>query len=107
MRYAAAGFILMLFIQAAGLADEAQARDRPIEELPKDVWNLAFVWTEPIKSMANAARRFDPVSGLWFGLLEGSVKSLERTAELFLLRKAQEPPTSPAQPDNALLRYTF
>jgi len=107
MRHATVGLILALLIQAAGWAGRAEARDRPLEELPRDVWELAFVWTEPIKSMAKEVRRFDPVSGLWFGLLEGSVKSVERTAEFFIPRHAQEPPTSPDETDNPLLRYSF
>ena len=107
MRHAAGGFILALLIQAAGLAGRAEARDRPLEELPRDVWELAFVWTEPIKSVAKEMRRFDPLSGLWFGLLEGSVKSVERTAEFFMPRNTQQPPTSPDQSDNPLLRYSF
>ena len=107
MRHAAISLILALLIQAAGLALRAEARDRPLEELPRDVWELAFVWTEPIKSVAKEMRRFDPLSGLWFGLLEGSVKSVERTAEFFIPRNAQEPPTSPDEADNPLLRYSF
>ena len=107
MRHAAVRLILILLLQAAGLAGRAEARDRPLEELPRDVWDLAFVWTEPIKSVAKEVRRFDPVSGLWFGLLEGSVKSVERTAEWFLPEKPRHPPTLPDSTDTPLLRYTF
>ncbi|MBI4343713.1 MAG: hypothetical protein HY601_02740 [Candidatus Omnitrophica bacterium] len=69
---------------AALAASTAEARERPIEELPKDLLDIAFVWTEPIKQVAEQSRRFDPVSGLWFGLVDGSVKSVERTAKFFL-----------------------
>ena len=83
-----------------------EAKDKPIEELPKDVLGLAFCWTEPVKQVARETRRFDPVSGLWFGLLEGSIKSVERTAELFLLKHNEPSDRAPAS-DKALLRYAF
>jgi len=98
---------LILPLLVAGLTSGAEARDKPIEELPKDVWDLAFVWTEPIKFVAKETRRFDPISGLWFGLLEGTVRSFERTVEFFVPRKAQEPSTQPSQSEQPLLRYSF
>lgn len=87
------------------------ARDKPIEELPKDVWDLAFVWTEPLKQVATHAKRFDPVSSLWIGLLDGSVKSVERTAG-FLLSGFEQPKSSgSSRPSDgrpgALFRYSF
>jgi hypothetical protein len=82
----------------------AQARERPLEELPKDVLSLAFVWTEPLKQVARHSRRHDPVSGLWMGLVDGSVKSVERTARLFLPEGTATPP----EPEpGKILRYTF
>ena len=93
-----------------GLTAVLEAREKPIEELPKDALDLAFVWTEPIKQAAEESRRFDPISGVWFGLLEGSVKAVERTAGLVLLSSGVEegaPSKSPSRTDNALLRYSF
>jgi hypothetical protein len=83
-----------------------QAKERPIEELPRDVWDVATAWTEPIKSVAKQSRRFDPVSGLWFGMLEGSIKSVERTTALFL--QEERTPRGSAEPtEQPLLRYNF
>ena len=41
-----------------------EAKEKPIEELPKDVWRLAFLWTEPLQQAARETRRLDPISGL-------------------------------------------
>lgn len=90
-----------------GWSGPAAAGDRPLEELPRDAVRLAFVWTEPLKSAANEIRRFDPVSGLWFGLLEGSVKSVERTANYFLPSEQDESGGATFKPGKALLRYSF
>ncbi|MBI4341908.1 MAG: hypothetical protein HY599_00900 [Candidatus Omnitrophica bacterium] len=65
-------------------ASVSQAREQAIEDPPKGVWDLATVWNGPIQQVNRDARRFDLVSGLWLGLLEGSVKSAERTASLVL-----------------------
>ena len=81
------------------------ASDKPIEELPRDVMDLAFVWTKPIQQVAEESRRFDPVSGLWFGLLEGSVKSVERTAQILLFHEGE--PSSPAKEPGKIFRYSF
>ena len=88
------------------MAAEA-ARERPLSELPKDAWDLAFVWTEPVKQVAHESRRFDPISGLWFGLLEGSIKSVERTAEFFFPPELPSPAGQPGSPNKPLLRYNF
>ena len=102
VRVIVAGFLL------AGWGMEALwAAERSIEDLPNDVWDLAFVWTEPIKEVARETRRFDPISGLWFGLLEGAVKSIERTADVFLPHQKASSPSSTQQENPALLRYTF
>lgn len=95
------GIILLL-----SWAGSVQSTEKPIDELPKDAWDLAFVWIEPIRSAARESRRFDPVSGLWFGLLEGSVKSVERMAT-FLWPAEETDSDAPARPDKALLRYSF
>ena len=82
------------------------AKEKSIKELPKDVWNLAFIWTEPIKGVARETRRLDPVSGVWIGLIDGSVKSVERTAKFFFPTEHNAPgPTY--KEGKALLRYTF
>lgn len=82
---------LMLVIGSLG-ALPAAAVEKSIEELPKDVRDAAFVWTEPLKSVAERSRQFDPVSGLWFGLLDGTVKSVERTVRIFVPREGGEAP---------------
>ena len=93
----------MLIITGAGVAE---ARERTLTELPGDVWNLAFVWTEPIKQAAKYSRTFDPVSGVWFGLLDGSVKSVERAAA-FICPDGKERAGPEMKSGKALLRYTF
>ena len=80
------------------------AIDKPLEELPKDAWDLATIWAEPVKHAAQGARQLDPISGVWFGLLEGSVKSVERTVALFWSRDDG----SKAHPSRGdLFRYSF
>ena len=73
----------------------------PLKDLPKDAWTVATFWTEPIKQVAAETRRFDPISELWFGLLEGSVKSVGRTVALIW---SQDDDSSSRK---ALLRYSF
>ncbi|MBI2104464.1 MAG: hypothetical protein HYT90_02620 [Candidatus Omnitrophica bacterium] len=109
MRYVMAGFALVL---AVGWPAGAEARDKPVEELTQDMWTLAFAWTEPIKHVVKETRRFDPVSGFWFGLLEGSIKSFERTAAVFFPPPQEAPEEQPGGPkheplEEPLLRYTF
>lgn len=103
----AIGVITVMLV--AGWAVALEARERPIEALPKDVWDLAVAWTEPIQQAARESRRFDPVSGVWFGLLEGSVKAIERTTNFFLpeadAKREQAP--SRQEPGKAIFRYTF
>ena len=81
MRWMVMGVIAALI---AGQAAMAEARERSIEALPKDVWDAATVWSGPMKQVNQQTRRFDLVSGVWLGLLEGSIKSAERTASLVL-----------------------
>lgn len=99
-----AGWVVIGLLVCAG-ASGAAAKEGALEDLPKDVLDLAFVWTEPVKQIARNTRSFDPVSGAWFGLLEGSVKSLERTADLFL--SPEDAASERQQRDPRLLRYTF
>jgi hypothetical protein len=97
--------VAFICVMALGMG-QVDAKERPIEQLPKDVWDLAFVWTEPIKHVAKESRRFDPVSGLWFGMLEGSIKSVERTTQLFMHEDVT--PRGSAQPaEQPLLKYSF
>ena len=100
------GTSLLIVLIIALWAGHAEAREKSLGELPKDMWDLAFVWTEPIKQAAKEARRSDPLSGLWFGILEGSVKSVERTANFFLPADEQRPGPQDKS-GKALLRYTF
>ncbi len=98
--------IALAIIGLSIAAAVVEAKDRPIEQLPQDVWNLATVWTEPIKGVARETRRFDPVSGVWIGLVDGSVKSVERTAQFFFPTEHNAPgPTYKG--GKAILRYTF
>ena len=85
----------LLVVAGAGVA---QARERTLAELPGDVWNLATVWTEPIKQAAKYSQQIDPVSGVWFGLLDGSMKSVERATQIL------HPETKNGK---SLLRYSF
>ena len=90
-----------------GWAGAIEARERQLEQLPKDVWDLAFIWTEPVKSIAEDTRRFDPVSGIWFGLLEGSMKSVERVTDFLLPQQKDASPSSAPESQKPLLRYSF
>jgi len=82
----------------------AFAVEKSIQELPRDVVDAATVWTEPIKSVAEETRRFDPISGLWFGLLKGTVKSFERTAGLLFKGRESSDPNRDA---GKTFRYQF
>ena len=99
--------VLMAFVMVLCMGIEtAAAKEKPIQQLPKDIWDLAWAWTEPIKYVAKETRRFDPVSGVWFGLVEGSVKSVERTAAFFLPdEKDQSGPE--VKSGKLLYRYSF
>lgn len=87
MRWRLGAVIACVLIAGPGLAG---ANARPLEQLPQDVWNIA---TEPFTSVARETRRFDPISSLWFGLLESSIKSVQRTAALIL--RSQPGATTP------------
>ena len=103
MRTIIAVIVGMLMVAGAGAAE---ARERTLTELPGDVWNLAFAWTEPIKQAAKYSQQIDPVSGVWFGLLDGSVKSVERVTEF--IRPADKARAGPdMKSGKAMLRYTF
>lgn len=90
---------------AAALDERDRRPQRDLIDLPRDVWNLTFVWTEPFKHIARETRRFDPVSGTWFGLLEGSMKSVERAAGVLLPNKESESPG--VKSGKLLYRYSF
>jgi len=81
------------------------AIERRLEQLPGDVFDILFLWTEPLKQVAEQSRRFDPVSGLWLGLVEGTRKSLERSVQFFLFQDRSAAP-SPREPGE-ILRYSF
>jgi hypothetical protein len=99
---------LCLVVQSSpGWAASDSPQEKSIEQLPKDVWNLAFVWTEPLKQAAERSRQLDPVSGLWFGLLDGSVKSVERVAGMLWDRETEEPAAKQSPPGSPLIRYSF
>ena len=92
----------MVALLAAGAA-AAETRKKSIDDLPQDVWNIVGA---PVASIARETRRFDPISGAWFGLVEGSVKSLERTAGLLLQHEAP-PSDHPTPSEQPLVRYSF
>ena len=101
-------FIVITVLGVTLGAGIVEAKDRPIEQLPQDLWNLAFVWTEPVKAIAKQTRQFDPISGLWFGLVDGTVKSVERTAGYLIPHEDDSTGPSPTfKSGKALLRYTF
>lgn len=101
------GIIVAGCLLALGWAEALWAEERSLKDLPNDAWDLAFVWTEPIKGVARETRRFDLISGVWFGLLEGAVKSIERTADMFFPHQKASSPSPTQQENPALLRYTF
>ena len=101
--------ILNVVIVMMAWGGVVEAEEKTIKDIPKDAWNLGTVWTEPIKGVARETRRMNPIIGLWHGLWQGSIKSLQRTAEFFIPPKEEEPqPNQPAQPEEQpLLRYSF
>ena len=98
-------FVLAGWMIVAG-SYVVRAEDRPIEELPRDIWNLATVWTEPIRQAAKRSRDFDPVSGVCFGIVDGSVKAIGRTAVLFFPHEKNFPGTE-RKGAKPILRYSF
>ena len=95
--------VVTMLVVLATWTRTAAAAEKSINELPGDLARLSFVWTEPITGAIDGARQFDPVSGLWFGMLEGSVKSVERAANFFMREHASEP----SRTGDPLLKYTF
>jgi hypothetical protein len=95
--------IIVLALACSGWAGQAAAVERPLEELPHDAWDAATGWAQPIKS---SARRVDPISRLWLGMLEGSVRSVERTAGLLMYRNEPDAGQKEGE-DSALLKYSF
>ena len=71
----------------------AEATERQLTDLPQDAFNVLFLWTEPIKSVVRQSRQYDPVSGLWIGLVDGSVKSFERSAQFLIFDDLNQPST--------------
>jgi len=100
---------VVLVMQSFATASEAMARadDRSAAYLfAKEGAQVAIAGrrAEPLKQVVNHSRRHDPVSGLWMGLVDGSVKSVERTARIFLPEGAA---TAPELEPGKILRYTF
>jgi len=95
--------LAVLAVAVCGWAGNAAAVERSMEELPGDAWDAATGWAQPIKS---SSRKFDPISGLWFGMLEGSVRSVERAAGLLMYRNEPDPGKKEGE-DSALLKYSF
>ena len=95
------GFMTAALLAASTAA--AEPRQKSLEELPQDLWSIVGA---PVASIARETRRFDPISGLWFGLVKGSVTSLERTADL-LLQRDTPPSDHPGPSEQPLIRYAF
>ncbi len=96
---------LMLCVCVIGSAPAAFAVERRLDQLPGDVAMFAFLWAEPLKQAVKESRQHDPISGVWFGLVDGSVKSLERTTSFFRY-KDDGTPNEPPQ-GGKLLKYSF
>ncbi len=71
----------------------AEATERSLADLPHDAFNVLFLWTEPLKAVVEQSRQYDPVSGLWIGLVDGSVKSFERSARFLIFDDLNTPST--------------
>ena len=99
---------VIVVIGLVGWIGPVEAEEKTIKDIPKDAWNLGTVWTEPIKGVIKETRRVNPISGLWHGLWQGSIKSLQRTAEFLIQKEEEAQPNQPAQPEEQpLLRYSF
>ena len=94
---------VLMIILMGGWPGVSAASEKGIEELPKDVWDIA---AEPARAVTRQVRRFDPISGLWFGLLEGSIKSVERTVDL-VVEPEENTSGSSRQSGKPILRYSF
>ena len=86
------------------LPTAGDAAERRLEQLPGDLATVLLLWTEPLKQIAIHSRQMDPVTGLWLGLIDGSVQSLSRSAKLFLSDGARSPTSN--EPGK-MLQYTF
>ena len=95
--------VMGVFVGACTVA----AVEKPLNQLPQDLLTLADAATQPIQEVHRETRRLDPISSVWFGLLEGSVKSVEHTAK-FLFDATKEDDTSHARPGkNPIVKYSF
>ena len=79
-----------------------QARERSIQNLPKDVWDLTFAWTEPLKETAEETRRTNPIAGIWRGLLYGPFRTADRATGIMDERENLPGPEAEKQ-----FRYSF
>lgn len=83
------------------------AAERPLDQLPQDVLALADAVTQPVRQVHRETRRFDPISGVWFGLVEGSVKSVEHTAKFFFDATKEDDAQHTRTGKNPLVKYSF
>ena len=97
---------LSALVMLAAWTSTAEATEKSIEDLPGDLARLSLAWTEPVTGAIDGARQVDPVSGVWFGMLEGSVRSVERVVSLFKdhANRRSEPSRNGGL---LLLRYSF
>lgn len=98
---------MMIVMLAISSAVGATAAEKPLEELPQDVLALADAATQPVQQVHRDTRRFDPISGVWFGLVEGSVKSVEHTAKFFFDVTKEDDAQHTRTGKNPLVKYSF
>lgn len=94
--------IACLFLIPVGFAG---AEEKTINQLPDDIVDVATVWTEPIKQVHKRSAQFDPIIGLWVGIIEGSVKSVKRVVSMVF--SPDDEPHVPPRKSNETFRYTF
>ena len=95
--------VLLVVLLASMRCPMAGAGERSVAELPKDVWEIAFGWTQPLHQASVDSLSSNTLNSLWLGLVGGSIGSVGRTAS-FLLFPLNEPATSePAKQ----YRYSF
>jgi putative exosortase-associated protein (TIGR04073 family) len=82
MRYLYLGVAALLFLGPVTVfgQDYGEA-DNPGTKLAYGVTEVAFSWTEIPKSVYHYSEKYDPVSGLFLGIGEGTVLGLQKCAE--------------------------
>lgn len=97
--------VTCLFVLGGGRI--AAAAEKPLGQLPQDMLALADAATQPVQAVHRETRRFDPISGVWFGLVEGSVKSVEHAAKFFFDTAKEDDAQQARTGKNPLVKYSF